>query len=74
VLIETRHGYLALEFKSSKNWRATGNSGFRRLRDELPKVRCIGVFTGSHKQVGEGYEVWPYADFLAALWDGKIIR
>jgi uncharacterized protein len=74
LLIETKRGYLALEFKSAKDWRTSWNSGFRRVSEELKGVRCLGVFTGPRKQTGDGYEVWPYADVLSALWDGSLIR
>lgn len=74
LLVETRSGYVALEFKTSRDWRAAWNVGFRRLNAELTKVRCFGVFTGSRRQKGDGYEVWPYGQFLTALWAGEIVR
>lgn len=74
VLLETRRGYLALEFKSARDWRSTWNSGFRRVQEELKSVRCIGVFNGARRQQGEGYELWPYAEFLVELWGGSLIE
>jgi predicted AAA+ superfamily ATPase len=73
VMLETRKDFLAIEIKSAPTWHKTAAAGFRRLRDELPKVKCVGVFTGDRRQSHDGYDVWPYGEFLKALWDGKII-
>lgn len=73
VLLETAKGYLALEFKCSKDWRASYNAGFRRISDELKGVRCVGVFTGARSQRGECGEVLPYGVFLRALWEGSLL-
>lgn len=74
VLLETRAGFMAIEFKSASTWRSGWAAGFRRLHEELPGVRCVGVFTGARRQKGDGFELWPYAQFLAALWDGSLIQ
>lgn len=74
LLLETRKGFLALEFKSTKDWRSSWNAGFRRLREEIPHVRCVGVFAGSRRQKGGGFEIWPYAQFLAELWGGALVQ
>lgn len=74
VLLETAKGYVALEFKAATEWRSAWNSGFKRVREELDGVRCIGVFTGARAQRGEGYEVLPYQRFLSELWEGELIR
>lgn len=73
VVFETRRGHMALEFKSSREWRSSWGSGFRRLREALPGVKCVGVFGGSRPQKSDGYEVWPYAQFLERLWGGSLI-
>lgn len=74
VLLETTRGFVALEFKSATEWRSAWSAGFRRLREELPQVRCVGVFLGERAQKGDGFEVLPYRQFLSALWDGSLIR
>ncbi|MBL8923344.1 MAG: ATP-binding protein [Myxococcaceae bacterium] len=74
VVLETRDGFLALEFKASDDWRASFNAGFKRLRNELPNLTCVGVFTGRRSQKADGFTVMPYASFLETLWDGTLIR
>lgn len=74
VVLETQKGFVALEFKASDDWRNSFNAGFKRLRDALPNVTCIGVFTGERAQKGDGYSVMPYAEFLEALWADQLIR
>ena len=74
VLLETQNGFVALEFKSAAQWRSSFNAGFRRIRDELKGVTCIGVFTGPRRLKTELGEVLPYAEFLERLWDDRLIR
>lgn len=74
LLLETSEGFLAIEFKTASDWRSAWNAGFTRLRDELPGVRCVGVFLGERPQRGDHHEVLPYRQFLASLWDGTLIR
>jgi predicted AAA+ superfamily ATPase len=74
VVLETQQGFVALEFKASNEWRTSFNAGFNRLREELPGITCVGVFTGARAQKGEGYTVLPWTEFLAALWGGALIR
>ena len=74
VLLETRDGFLALEFKTATEWRSAWSNGFRRVREELKGVRCIGVFAGDRKQKAAEAEIWPYPDFLKALWSGQLLR
>lgn len=54
--------------------REGGSPGFNRLREALPGITCVGVFTGARAQKGEGYTVLPWTEFLAALWGGALIR
>ncbi|MER2562782.1 MAG: AAA family ATPase [Myxococcaceae bacterium] len=74
IVLETQKGFLVLEFKASDEWRTSFNAGFKRLREELPNVTCLGVFTGARAQKGDGYTVMPWGDFLKALWAGALIR
>jgi hypothetical protein len=74
LLLETRRGFLAIEFKCSKDWRSTWNTGLRRIGEELRGVRRIGVFAGTREQGADGIEIWPYQRFLRALWDGSLIQ
>ena len=74
LLLETRRGFLAIDFKCSKDWRSTWNTGLRRIGEELRGVRRIGVFAGTREQGADGIEIWPYQRFLRALWDGSLIQ
>lgn len=75
-LVETRRGYVALEVKSSSDWRGSFHRGLSRLRDELGqgRVRCYGAYGGSRAQVLDGVEVLPSVELLKRLWDGALIQ
>jgi uncharacterized protein len=73
LLLETRKGFVAIEFKCSSDWRSKWNTGLRRIQEELKGVRCIGVFAGKRAQGADSIEVLPYERFLRELWDGAII-
>lgn len=74
-IIETRRGYVAIEVKSSSDWRGVYQRGLSRLRDELGKgrVRGYGAYGGSRPQESDGVQVFPWIEFLKRLWDGEII-
>lgn len=75
-LIEDANGYVALEVKAAREWRAAFERGIFRLRDELGqgKVRAYGIFGGARPQEGSRVPVLPWSDFLRRLWAGEIIR
>ncbi|MFN0062723.1 MAG: ATP-binding protein [Myxococcaceae bacterium] len=75
LLVETRKGFVAVEFKAATQWRNAWNRGFARLREEMPgkKLRCLGVYTGSRAAKSDDVEVVPYALFLKQLWDGSVL-
>ncbi len=73
LVLEDSRGFVALELKCSDEWRTSHNAGFQRLRDEIPGLRTIGVFTGKRKQKSGDSVIWPYTEFLKALWSGDVI-
>lgn len=72
LLFESARGMVALEFKASRTWRGEFNKGFRRIASELDRVRCIGVYTGDRKLEHDGVTVYPYNQFVEALWQEKL--
>lgn len=75
-LIEDAQGYVALEVKSSSDWRGAFSRGLARIRDELgsDRVRPCGIYAGRRPQVVDGFRVLPWPEFLRTLWDGEIVR
>jgi uncharacterized protein len=74
LLLETQRGHLALEFKSTSEWKNSYMSGFNRIRSELKDVHCIGIYAGTHVRKVDGIEVLPYELFLQRLWADDILR
>ena len=73
LLLESVRGHIAIEIKAGREWRSGFSKGLRRISEEIPGVRCFGVFTGTRPQKVEGVEVLPYARFLERLWEGTLI-
>ena len=74
-LVETDSGYVAVEVKSSGEWRNRDGLGLRRIKEELPtrQVRAFGVFRGPMAARYGEVEVLPVKEFLSKLWMGEII-
>jgi predicted AAA+ superfamily ATPase len=72
LLFESARGMIAIELKSSPRWRGEYDKGFRRIRAEIPDVRCIGVYTGERRMAHDGVDVYPYAEFLKAMWQDEL--
>jgi predicted AAA+ superfamily ATPase len=72
LLFESARGMIALELKASRSWRGEFNKGFRRIQSELDSVRCIGVYAGDRRLKHDGVTVYPYAEFLEAMWSDKL--
>ena len=47
--------------------------GLKLFEEEFPRVRKIVVSLESVRRIREGIEIWPASEFLAALWNGKVI-
>jgi uncharacterized protein len=74
LLFETQKGFLAIEFKSTADWKTSYMKGLSRIRAELPGVTCVGVYTGAQERRVDGVEVLPYQTFLTRLWEGSIVQ
>lgn len=72
VIFESAKGVVAIELKASPTWRSEFDKGFRRIRTEHTSVTCIGVYTGDRRLAHEGTTVYPYAEFLDAMWREKL--
>jgi uncharacterized protein len=72
LLFESARGMMALEFKASPTWRGEFNKGFRRIRSEIDAVTCIGVYTGQRRLSHDDVTVYPYGEFLEAMWEDKL--
>lgn len=73
VLFERANGFVALEIKSSSQWRNSFGKGLRRIREELKNVRTYGLYLGERPLVtDDGLEVLPVMDFLKKLWADEI--
>lgn len=65
---------VAIEVKSSANITTDHSHGLRAWQQEHPRCRCILVARIERRRVtSEGVEIVPWQEFLADLWDGKII-
>lgn len=74
LLVETRQGHLAIEFKSTRDWRTSHERGFDSLRRHLPELTCLGVYAGDRPLQTGRCRVLPYGEFLQGLWAGEWIR
>ncbi|OGR74935.1 MAG: hypothetical protein A2X40_02960 [Elusimicrobia bacterium GWC2_65_9] len=74
-LVETQRGYVAIEVKSSSDWRGVFQRGLSRLRDELGKgrVRGYGAYGGARPQEFDGVQVLPWIELLKKLWNGELL-
>lgn len=75
LLCETSNGFVALEINAAQHWDKRFNRGLNRLRDELggSRVRCFGIYPGTHKSAWGEIRATPALDFLRRLWDGYVI-
>lgn len=73
LLFEDARGHVAVEIKSSSTWRGDFAKGLRRVQEEIPGVRCLGVYTGQRPLKHDGIDVLPYGRFLDRLWAGELV-
>ncbi len=76
ALLETAHGFLALDIKAAARWAKRYNRGLLRLREALGprKTRCLGVCAADRPARWGDVLVLPVLDFLKRLWGGELIR
>ncbi len=73
LLFESNKGHVAIEIKSTTRWHKDHLKGFRRVSEEIPGVRCLGVYAGERPLKVEGVDILPYGTFLKRLWAGDLI-
>jgi predicted AAA+ superfamily ATPase len=74
VLCETPKGLVGIEIKAATAWRNPFSRGLLRLKEELKgkAFTALGIYRGKHL-LKAAHPVYPVADFLKGLWDGRII-
>ncbi len=75
ILLETTHGFVAIEIKAASRWERRFNRALRRVAEDLGhgKTACYGVYTGQRAALWDDVRVLPIADFLHGLWAGEVI-
>jgi predicted AAA+ superfamily ATPase len=66
-------GEVAIEFKSCEEVKSRHTKGLKAFQEEYPQVKAIVVSMDKHRRELNGISVIPVLEFLADLWDGKII-
>jgi uncharacterized protein len=68
------NGQLALEFKATELIKERDLKGLRAFKEEQLVKRCLVVSCDEDRRTtNDGIEIWPWGEFLAELWNGKII-
>jgi predicted AAA+ superfamily ATPase len=73
-LIDTPEGLVAIEVKAAERWQGKFHASIAKMRAERTgsPLRAFGVYTGKRALKEDGVRVLPWAEFLRALWDGRI--
>ena len=66
-------GRVAIEFKSSDEVKSRHTKGLKAFQEEYPKAKAVIVSMDKYRRELNGVEVIPVIEFLADLWNGKII-
>ncbi len=74
-VIDTPSGLVAIEVKSAARWDTSWCRGLAKLRELQPKgvLATYGVYTGERASEHDGVRVLPWREFLAQLWQGKLL-
>jgi predicted AAA+ superfamily ATPase len=67
------HGRVAIEFKSNEEVQSRHTKGLKAFLEEYPQCRAIIVSMDRNRRLLNGIEIIPAVEFLADLWNGKII-
>jgi uncharacterized protein len=66
--------HLALEVKATDLVTGKHLKGLRALKEERLQRRYVVVSTDMRRRTtDDGIEIWPWPEFLGALWDGEIL-
>ncbi len=63
---------IAIEVKAKATLSNDDTKGLKALREDHPKIRFCVVNLSDRKQIKDGIEVWPYGEFLDALYNGEL--
>ncbi|MEI8024951.1 MAG: AAA family ATPase [Pseudomonadota bacterium] len=65
---------LAIEAKATKSVNSNHLGGLRALYQDYPhcKRRIIVSLDSSRRRLDDGIEVWPWREFVQALWNGEL--
>lgn len=66
-------GRIAIEFKSSEEVKSRHSKGLKAFQEDYPNARLIIVSMDLYRRDLNGIEVIPATEFLADLWNDKII-
>ena len=66
-------GRVAIEFKSSDEVKSRHTKGLKAFQEDYPQAKAIIVSMDKYRRALNGIEIIPIAEFLADLWNGKII-
>ena len=66
-------GRVAIEFKSADEVKSRHTKGLKAFQEDYPQVKAIVVSMDKYRRELNGVEIIPVMEFLADLWNGKII-
>ncbi|MDR3250364.1 MAG: DUF4143 domain-containing protein, partial [Tannerella sp.] len=66
-------GKIAIEFKSCDEVKSRQTKGLKAFREEYPQTRAIIVSMDKYRRELNGIEIIPAIEFLADLWQNKVI-
>lgn len=81
LVIETRRKTMSapariitIEIKLAKEWKTAYDKLSLRIRERCPNqiARSIGIYCGTRRLTRNGLDVFPLAQFLDELWDGRL--
>ena len=66
-------GRVAIEFKSSDEVKSRNTRGLKAFQEDCPRAKTIIVSMDKYRRELNGIQIIPVIEFLADLWNGKII-
>jgi len=66
-------GRVAIEFKSSDEVKSRNTRGLKAFQEDCPRAKAIIVSMDKYRRELNGIQIIPVIEFLADLWNGKII-
>lgn len=72
-VIESGKAKIALELKTSKQWKSEFNFGLKSLLEEEKVQKAYGIYDGDRALTADKIAVLPVKTFLRQLWAGEIV-